>query len=206
MSWMKEYDYTDTANDEVNVALLDRQVEDSTIDTGANPIEAITSNDETDKFTVTFTDPLSGADELILDGLVAAHVGIPFIKTKVLRVESLPDSSDDSGNWITKLSGQVPVGGLPPGDYQITLACELHMDATIPLSGMEARLRIDGATLYTDSWGESQDHTFSVSGTTVFRAGDRPMVELEFRRIGAANPAHVSAARVSLIFAAPSTP
>lgn len=206
MSWTKAYPYAATSNGQVNTAVLDRQIEDSAIDTGVNPLEGVSSNDATDVILIQFQDPLSAADELILDGVVAAHVGLPFVNPKVLRVEELPDTSDDSGNWITKLSAQVPVGGLPPGDYQITLASELHMDATLALSGMEARLRIDGATLYTDSWGELQPHTFSVSGTTVFRAGDRPMVDVQFRRIGAANPAHIAAVRVSLIFIAPATP
>jgi hypothetical protein len=200
MTWSKVYPFSATNNGEVNVEVLEQQIKDSAIDTGVNPIEQVASNTATQAILIEFTDPLSAPDELILDGVVAAHDGEPFAP-KVLRVESLTKDDTQSDTPQTKVSGTVPLP-LPAGDYQITWACEIRMQAAVPNAGVRALLLINGTEVYQDNWDLDQWHTFSGAGSTKFKAGDKPTVALEYERIGVVATVEIRRARLALILEA----
>lgn len=197
MAWEKQYDFADTADGLLNSSLLQQQIIDSSIDTGVNPLIGINGDDTALTFVVMFTDPLSGADETVLDGVVAAHEGTPFVE-KTQSVESV-GQSDTGLNTLQDKINQTS-GPLSPGKYLLTCYCELKTDGTAN-AGVEGQVSIAGAVISEDNWDLAQWHAYQCSGVfevTAVQAGLKPVFMLQYRRIGAAATVSIRRARASL--------
>lgn len=64
---------------------LEGEINDSAI---ATPLDHIETNDSSSKCDIWFDDALSSGDQTLLDGLVAAHTGIPLVQRLPLSLEA----------------------------------------------------------------------------------------------------------------------
>lgn len=197
MSWSKVYPFSATANNEVNSGVLAQQVEDSAIDTGVNPLLQVADSTGTQAILIEFTDPLSGGDEAVLDGVVGAHVGEPYAPN-VMRATAIPIVPNATTTPVDVIDETIPLP-LAAGDYEVAWACEIRLQSATPGAGVHAELSLNGAAVYEDNWDLDQWHTFAGAGSTKFKAGDKPTLALSFRRIGAAATVEMRRARISLI-------
>lgn len=121
-----QYTYSisgDFSNQEVDAGALGEEIEDSSI-TSALFLYVITNGDDCD---IWFDDPLSGGDQTVLDGVVAAHQGNPLYQgASAPNLVSDPDVSvlyeGDfwySSNEIRFYNGSEIVGlsGVSPAEF-----------------------------------------------------------------------------------------
>ena len=197
MTWSKGYIFSDTSNGELNSAVLQRQINDSTIDTGVNPLLGINADIQAQTFEVIFTDPLDATDEATLDAVVAAHDGTAFVEGPQ-HTENVGDDTTTQTGLQNKIN--VTSQPLPAGLYLLTCYCEIKTDGT-PGAGVEAEVAFAGSVISEDNWDLSQWHAYQCSGLVSALDGDRPQFSLQYRRLGAAATVSIRRARVALVSA-----
>jgi len=174
----------DTANGKLNPGALVDQIEaEAAIVTALRPrSDGGMLNRAGDVLDVWFVDFLSPAEIAALDAVVAAHDGV---KTSVAYQfwESNATQNTDLETWQNAISKRA--APMAAGSYRLSWYCELRMVVTTPPEGMaDFRFTVDGnakgnSVVYGDRWQ-------AVSGWDRYRAseGERPRLELDFRRHG----------------------
>ena len=122
---MADYKYTiSTAfpNQAVAGDKLKNEINASSI--ASAPLELVNTDADSDECKIKFDGSLSGADETTLDGLVAAHDGVPYVDIggDGLWVFSQADSSTTSSSWQQKCT--LNLGEIQVGTYRIRWSFE----------------------------------------------------------------------------------
>lgn len=189
----------------INLDTFQRSITQSTI---AQVLSGLQVNG--DVVTVSFPLALSAGDKTTLDGIVAAHTGTPFASAPLpLRAVSIASQTSDLTTDSVAAAVGVGVGGLGPGDYLISFLCETATTAVVANTGVRAALQYDPgdgsgfADVYEDSWDKPQFHIVGGSAVVTLKAGDRPAIQLVWRRLGASsNPGIIRRIRMSIARAA----
>jgi hypothetical protein len=145
--------------------------------------------------TVTWQNALDPADDAAQAALIATHQGDAFGPV-VQRKSDEGVSSTASDTFQVKVSATALP--LPAGKYLIAAYCEIRMAAAVANSGVRARVIKDAVEVAEDNWGEDQWHAFSGAGIVDVKAGETPMLAIEYRRIGAPNTVEIRRARMSI--------
>lgn len=196
---------TQTANGKVNPDVLAQQIADTALPTGGTfegvSIEGGTpeSNGVIDggNLILTWQNALDPADVATQTALVLAHQGAPFGST-VQRASSEPVSSttNDGTAPVSKISATA--APLPAGKYLVGAYCETRLAASLANSGVRAVVIFNGNQVAEDNWGEDQWHAFSGQTVVDVDAGDEPMLEIQFHRIGVLNTVEIRRARITI--------
>lgn len=185
----------DFPNQAINEDVLTAEIQGSSIST---PLVGISvSGDDVD---IIFQDALSAGDKTTLDGLVAAHQGVPFSDT-VQRAFSEGESQTTSTDYQEKLS--LSTGPLPQGDYLVSWYCEIGVDTLLGGSGVFAQVTYNGTERGFTSSDSDFYRSFSGSAIVQLSAGDSPTIAINWRRVGASNTAEIRRARLLIAMQAP---
>ena len=202
------FDYTYSRNtDFVNLVdppnepqldVLTRQIEDS----GITAVDDGISTEGTDDDIIVkfmFLTELSPAEVTLLNGVVAAHTGVPT--TGEMQVtNSLGESTNTTTTFANKLN--FTLAPMRKGTYQVAVSCETRLGTgTTSLASMkyaEAKVLFNDATEAAFSaWPFALYHDFMAAGKITVRAGDTPNLKLQFRRSGSvADTAYIRRARL----------
>jgi hypothetical protein len=213
--WAYIYPVTDTANDDVNGAVLGAQVPTSNLSSEAKAafinVDYYGSDEQ---FAFMFDDrdlPVDGlttADISILDSLVAAHVGIPstvvipdVIQSGTASVNSttytgiltLSAPMTQAGLWLISVSGEValqnaPIWSAPGPNVLLEGRLVAKQNASDPF------VEIQNFTHYFQKW---DPRTFSQVYTV--NVGASPQVEVQIKTTNASNPARGRRFRISMV-------
>jgi hypothetical protein len=148
----------------------------------------------------TFDTDLSAADKDSLDGLVAFHTD-PTTGSAQRQVSAAEDTNA-TDDWQNKVT--LAPGPSPKGRYLVTWYSEMKLDADSNAAGAMGRLKYQGAEQGFGACQKGSYCPFGGSVTIDCAEGDEPVIELAFRRIGAAAAASMRRAQIS--FAALSVP
>ena len=204
MSQSYSYDIAaDTPNGKVNPDIFHQELLDAALGSGGT-LENVETENGTDlgngvvqggTLKVTWQNALSVADEAAQDAVVAATQGDAF-------GPNVQRKSSEGVSTTTLNTPQVKVSGtalpLPAGKYLIAAFCEIKMSAVVANSGVRARVMKDAVEVAEDNWGESQWHAFSGAGIIDVKAGETPMMAIEYERIGVLSTVEIRRARVSI--------
>jgi len=193
-----------TATGKINPGIFEQSIVDSSIDVGANPIEAITTTGGGGPVAgvitggtlhVTFQDALSTNDQTVLNGLVAAEQGVAFGPATV-RIAAEGETSDNSDTPVTKLSATL--GPMIPGTYLVTAYCEIKTAAVVAGSSVRASINFGGSEGAQDNWTLDEWHAFSATCVVSVDAGTQPVMELTFQRVGVDQQVQIRRARLTI--------
>jgi hypothetical protein len=189
------YNYSianDTANGEVNSAVLQTQINGAGITSGVL-IDIGTTGDD---LGITFDVALSAPDKTTLDGVVAAHTGVALTgRTQQGVSEGI--STTVQTTYQNKLGPTAAplVGGV----YQLIWYCELRVTGGLG-DRCQVRVRFNGANVGEGNNEQANWNPASGSGALTFVAGDEPTFDIMFRRQGAGgDTAEIRRARLYLI-------
>lgn len=207
---MTTYTYdvaADTSNGKVNPAILAQQIEDFV---GGFPsggaFEGISTVDGTDEgngliaggtLMITWAGTLDAADEANQDALVAAHVGIAFGPI-VQRAQDNTEKTTSNGGGAPVTQVELTTVAPPPGQYLVTLSCEIRLEAASAGTGVRGVGLYDGSEASQDNWDLEVWHTYSASAIKTIKAGEAPVVTLQFHRVGVAANVQCRRAHVSI--------
>ena len=122
-----EYEYTISSafpSAAVNPTKLKLQVDNSAI---VEPLSYINTDEDTDNCEVWFDNALTGGDQTVLDGIVAAHDGQPFAnRLKVQQVTAIDSPQTTSLSDILVPDMAITPG---PGNYMITFTSSTENSA-----------------------------------------------------------------------------
>lgn len=149
-----------------------------------------------DDVTLEFVDALSPAGKTALDGVVAAHTGVPLIDTPQ-RVNTLAVQNNPNTVPIDAIDMNVPA--VRGGNWQITWYCEISVQSVVANSGAFARVLIDGIERGFTSNRDDQYVAFSGSGLITYDDGDTPHLQLQIERAGVPNTARIRRCQIALI-------
>ena len=96
-----KYDFIDFLNDTADTAKLNNEILASSID---DILESITINYGPEEVKIFFETDLSAGEQTILDGIVAAHDGIPYVQVGSGWSESNGQSGTTSIEWQEKIT------------------------------------------------------------------------------------------------------
>lgn len=134
------YDFTDTANGEVNAAKLDDEISNG--GPWSSNFAGVTIRVAAQQFDVLFEDPaLPGGEVTALDAIIAAHVGAST-ENYAGAIRKIAADSNATGIWQNVLTLTTPA--LAKGWYRIVASCGMRTAAapvTPFLDGTEARLQ-----------------------------------------------------------------
>lgn len=204
MSQTYSYDIAaDTPNGKVNPDIFHQELLDAALGSGGT-LENVATENGTDlgngvvqggTLKVTWQNALSAGDEAAQDAVVAATQGDAF-------GPNVQRKSDEGVDTTTQNTFQVKVSGtalpLPAGKYLIAAYCEIKVSAVVANSGVRARVMKNAVEIAEDNWGESQWHSFSGAGIVDIKAGETPMMAIEYERIGVLNTVEIRRARISM--------
>lgn len=182
----------DFPNQVVDAAVLTVEILNSSI---APALDGITIN--VDDVRIDFTTDLSVGEVTTLDGLVAAHQGIPFNEaTQRVNVIAAQDNATTNWQQAAQLTAE-PISGTK---YQLQFYCELRTLNGVNNSRSHFQVLLDGADVA--SGGVRGVGFFDArSGSLVVNTtrGTSPVVTMEFRRQGASDTAQIRRVRLALI-------
>jgi len=120
---MAHYDYAVTAfpNDAVALSKLSDQIEGSAISSAA--LDHINVYEDGNLCEIYFDGDLSAGDQTTLDGLVAAHDGVPYPNVQEQYFTSDGESETTSTKWTDKMSEMTDEIG--PGTYKLEWSAEV---------------------------------------------------------------------------------
>jgi len=194
---------TQTATGKVNADVMAQQLIDAAYASGG-PFEGLWVVGGTPEdggviaggtMTVQWQNALNAADDAAQTALVLAHTA-PTFGPIVQRASSEGVDSTTSTTPQAKVSGTVLP--LPAGKYLVAAYCEMRMSAIVANSGVRARVILNGNDVAEDNWGEAQWHAFSAAGIVTIKAGETPMMLIDYQRIGVLNTAEIRRARISI--------
>ena len=208
MSTTYTYDVAvDTFNGMVNPAILAQQIKDFA---GGFPsggaFEGVSTDGGTEvgsaliqggTLMITWQNPLDPGDEANQDALVAAHVGIEFGKI-VQRAQDNTENTTSNGGGSPFTQVQLITKAPPPGQYLFTLSCEIRLQAASPGTGVRGPGLFNGSEASQDNWDLEVWHTYSASAIKAIKAGEAPVVELQFHRVGVVANVQCRRGRVSI--------
>lgn len=206
---MPTYNYdiaADTANGKANPDILAQQIVDAQAVQfpSGGTFEGVSTDGGTPEdggvidggtLMISWQNALDPGDEANQNALVAAHSGLPFGEP-VQRASSEPVSTTTNNAPQVKVSGTAT--RLPAGKYLVAAYCEIRMAAQVANSGVRARVTLDGNEVAEDNWDLDQWHAFSAQGIVAIKAGEEPMMEITYHRIGALNTVEIQRARISI--------
>lgn len=191
------YPITDTANDQVNTAVLKQQLVNAALSVTVGNVWLSGAN-----VFIELLGLATSGDITAVDGVIAAHQGDSFA-TIPIYVSSEAESNDDTGSEIQKL--ELVSGVLPAGSYVLGWHIEHRMTSVTSTSICKAFLTMakNGA-----AEGEiSQNHNDLIVNTNFGSAfpfqvldGETYTFRLKYQRVGASgNAARCRRARMSLL-------
>lgn len=187
----------DTGASVVNLTLLQQQIMDSGLSSGAKA-DFESMNTGGGFLDIQFANAINGGDKNTLDAVVAAHMGEDLTET-TQRAVDFSDDTPNSGTWANSLSLQAPM--LSPGSWLIIIKCELQLTTgaeftlgsptNYPNRACEARVRIDGVdrVRWLSPWNNW--HAVAAMDVLDLVAGATPLVELDFRLLGSGDSAEI---------------
>jgi len=180
----------DFPNQKVNSTILTKEIEGSAIVTALDYI--FTSGDECD---IWFDDALSGGDQTILDGLVAAHQGTDTTDAPQ-TVTSEEESISTTTEYRDKINSTLdPVTG---GTYRVAWSYEVKTSNSSS-TRIETRIEVDGIEYCTDNWIKNRWRYSSGEAYIEFNSGDTPQVKLQFKAQGRQGAAYIRRATIVLM-------
>lgn len=164
-------------------------------------VDYINSDEENDdiKVAIFFTSEPSPADEAIIDGVIAAHAGVPAT-ARYQGKKSNGESTNATTNWQDKIS--FTASPVKAGVYEIAVSCEIKLETgvqSMPFDrAVDAQVLVNGVQQGFTSWMVDRYHDFCEIGSLQLKEGDTPTVALQFRRVGASDTAYMRRARLGL--------
>lgn len=214
--WAYIYPISDTANGQVNTEVLGAQVPTSSLSSEAkSSFINVDFYGSDQNFSFMFDDRnlgvngLTTADVLILDSLVAAHVGLPsaIVIPDVIQSGTASVSSKDNytgiltlsapqtqaGLWLISVSGEValqnaPIWSAPGPNVFLEGRLVAKQNAADPF------VEIQNFTHYFQKW---DPRTFSQVYTV--NVGASPQVEVQLKTTNTSNPARGRRFRISMV-------
>ena len=95
-----QYDFSEFLNDTADAQKLQNQIDASSI---SIKCDGVTISYKDEEVTIDFASDLSGGEITTLDGIVAAHDGIPYVDQGTGWVESSGVSGTSSSTWQEKI-------------------------------------------------------------------------------------------------------
>jgi len=182
----------DFPNQAVDLSVLTVEIEGSAIAPG---LDGITVNG--DDVEIVFDADLSAGEVTILDGLVAAHQGIPF-NDGPQRVNVIAAQDESAGTWTE--AARLDAEPIATDKYSLTFYCELRQQGGNNNSRSQFQLLLDGAEVA--SGGIEKIEFFDArSGSLVISTnrGASPSIVMEFRQAGPAATAQIRRVRLALV-------
>ena len=191
------YQFTDTANDAVNPESLDQEIQDA--GPWSEQFDGVVVR--TVDFKVLFDNPITPAEKVNLDAIVAAHQGVVTERFSDI-IRSLGGTTNATFNWERKIVlPQTPP--LSRGWYRVEVFC-MHSLDTAPVDPAtdrsEVRLMLDDgdgsgeSQRAMDVWGSDRNHTCVLINDTLVQHGETISGGLDFRRGGPNMVAKISRA------------
>jgi hypothetical protein len=191
---------TETMNGKLNIETMTRDILDASLSSGGT-IEGIEVNGGTlgdpgvidgGTMYVRWSSGLDAPDKSLQDSIVAAHNGYAFNEGP-FKSESIGVSSTTSID--TKVS--MASGPLSEGTWRFEGSGEIRLVSVAPGSLAVARVRLNGATLIEQSTAGNEWISFFVVTDVPVKAGDSPVMDIEFERSGSFNTVEIQRARLS---------
>jgi len=146
-----------------------------------------------------FTTELSAGEVALLNGVVAAHRGIPT-SGEMQVSNSIGETTNTTTTFANKIN--FTLAPMAKGTYQVVVSCEVRLTTgTTSLASMkyvEARVMLNDVTeAALSAWPFAGWHDFMAAGKFTVNAGDTPNLKLQFRRVGSvADTATIRRARL----------
>jgi len=180
----------DFPNQKVNSTLLSKEIDGSAIVTALYYI--FTTGDVCD---IWFDDALSGGDQTILDGLVAAHQGTDVSDTPQ-TVTDEAESISTTTEYRDKIDATLDP--LIDGAYRVAWSYEVKTSNS-SATRVETRIEVDGIEYCCDNWIKNRWRYCSGEAFIDFNTGDTPHIKLQFKAQGKQGAACIRRASVSLM-------
>lgn len=182
----------DFPNQAVDTEVLLAEINGSSIGPGHN----YSVNDDGTDITIEAEPDLDAGEVTVLDGIVAAHQGVPFVDG-TQRVSALAEQTNATTTFEDAVALQS--GPLRAGTYLVTFSYEISQQNLLSTSGCQARLNWNGGTEVATSVTTLDTYDLrGVSATIDVGDGDTPLLTLQWRRVGLANTARIRRCRISL--------
>lgn len=145
--------------------------------------------------TMNFDVEPNAADLILIDAVVAAHTGEPFVQG-IQKMFSEAVQTEAGTTYVEKAS--LLSGVLAGGEYQINWYAEISVDTADGTSGVLARVMWNGTERAEAANDLSFYQSFNGSVIVDVDAGTSPTLALELRRVGTPNIARVRRVRMSI--------
>lgn len=176
---MTKYTYSvsgDFPNQKVNSNQLTQEIEASAI---ATVLDCININE--DVCDIWFVDALSGGDQTILNGIVAAHQGTETSGATQTVTRWAQSTTTDNDYQVKATLNSQP---LRKGMYQITWNAEMRLLVGGMSCLVEVVLTVDNQPVAEQNWGLQHWMHFGGTFAFSFNEADEPVIVLKFRVIG----------------------
>lgn len=181
------YDFSDTANNAVNQAALDQEIEDA--GPWSQPFDGTTVQPTLASIRVIFDAALKRAEVTTLDKVIANHQGIDTESFELIERE-LGAATDNTGTWQRRIAFG-PTPALTRNWYRVHVF-GMHRLDTVPVGindRSEVRLMLDTGGGETnravDTWLSDKNHSFVLIHDVLAKHGDTISGGVDFRRQGA---------------------
>jgi hypothetical protein len=207
---MPTYTYdvaADTSNGKVNPVILAQQIEDFaggfpsggafggvSTEGGVAEAEALVAGGT---LVITWGSALDASDEANQNALVAAHIGIAFGNI-VQRAQDNTEKTTSTGGGAPVTQVELATVAPPPGQYLVALSCEIRLEGPSPGTGVRGVGLYNGSESSQDNWDLEVWHTYSASAIKTIKAGEAPVITLQFHRVGVVANVQCRRAHVSI--------
>lgn len=182
----------DFPNDKVTPCCFKNEIDGSAIT--PTLISIHTKGDNCDCW---FDDALSGGDEAIFDGLVAAHQA-PDLKDATQTETSGSESTTEETDYQTKLT--LNSDPLIAGTYLISWNLEVRVSDEGLGCGVRTQVECDSVERSEDNWDKEYWHHNNGSAILDFADGDTPVVKVNYKVLGGGgDTVRIRRARVTLM-------
>ena len=181
MSETEAYKITDTSKNLVHRRSLIREIKDGAFAASLLGVQESREPAPDDDLTLAFDIALTGPEKTALDGIVAAHQGVPTT-SEYKSYESNPAQTNGTTSFIVAITQTTPA--LREGSYIFGWQCQMELievGGAINSRGI-VQFQIDGNTENTSSWFQDAPHTLSGSTRVIVQEGDTFTITLRYRR------------------------